>query len=158
MSLGLDTSPVRKATRLRVSPGEGLPLASVAVEPGGPGSPAPEGAALLQAVAMPGWSAAHLEAADTVLEKDLLGAVERLFPGVANAARFCTLRRYAEALPRFDVGRYRALARLRAVQADLRACGRRLYFAGDHWVSSTLEGAIVSGERAASELGEDLGL
>jgi predicted NAD/FAD-dependent oxidoreductase len=157
LSLGLDKSPVRKATRLRVSPGEGLPLAGVAVEPGGPGSPAPEGAALLQAVAAPGWSAAHLDAADTVVEKDLIGAIERLYPEAAKTARFCKLTRYADALPRFDVGRYRALARLRAVQADLRAGGRRLYFAGDHWLAPTLEGAVASGVRAASELGEDFG-
>jgi protoporphyrinogen oxidase len=158
LCLALDKSPVRKATRLRVCPGEGLPLASVAIEPGGPGSPAPEGAALLQAVATPGWTAAHLDAADTVVEKDLIGALERLYPGATEAARFSTLARHAEALPRFDVGRYRALARLRAVQADLRAGGRRLYFAGDHWVAPTLEGAIASGVRAAAELGEDLGI
>jgi protoporphyrinogen oxidase len=158
MSLGLEESPVRKATRLRVAPGEGLPLASVAIEPGGSGSPAPHGAALLQAVAAPGWSAAHLDAADTVVEKDLIGALERLYPGATRAARFCKLARHAEALPRFDVGRYRALARLRSVQADLRSGGRRLYFAGDHWMAPTLEGAVASGVRAASELCDDLGL
>jgi protoporphyrinogen oxidase len=155
LSLGLDKSPVRKATRLRVSPGEGHPLACVSIEPGGPGSPAPDGTALLQAVAAPGWSGAHLEAADAVVEKGLIGAIERVYPGATKTARFCKLARHREALPRFDVGRYRALASLRAVQADLRAGGRRLYFAGDHWVAPTLEGAIASGVRAASELAED---
>jgi predicted NAD/FAD-dependent oxidoreductase len=158
LSLGLDESPVRKATRLRVSPDEALPLASVAIEPGGPGSPAPDGAALLQVVAAPGWTAAHLDAADTVVEKDLIGALERLYPRATKSARFCKLARYPEALPRFDVGRYRALARLRSVQADLRSGGRRLYFAGDHWMAPTLEGATASGVRAASELCDDFGL
>jgi oxygen-dependent protoporphyrinogen oxidase len=155
LSLALESCPVRKATRVRVLPGEGSALASVAVEPGGAGAPAPAGAALLQAVAAPGWSAAHLDAADAVVEKGLLEAVERLFPGVASTVRFSTLQRHSDAVPRFDVGRYRALARLRAVQADLRAQGRRLYFAGDHWVAPTLEGAIASGVRAAAELLED---
>jgi protoporphyrinogen oxidase len=93
-----------------------------------------------------------------VVEKDLIGALERLYPGATRAARFCKLARHAEALPRFDVGRYRALARLRSVQADLRSGGRRLYFAGDHWMAPTLEGAVASGVRAASELCDDLGL
>jgi oxygen-dependent protoporphyrinogen oxidase len=154
----LERSPTRKATRLRVPSAEGLPIVSVAVEPGGSGAPAPPGAALLAAVATPAWSRAHLQAADGVVEKELLGALERIFPGVASALRFRQLVRYEEALPRFDVGRYRALAKLRAVQADLREHGRRLYFAGDHWVAPTLEGAIASGLRAAVELCEDFGL
>ncbi len=158
LSLALEVSPVRKATRLRVLPGERGPLACVSVEPGGSGSPAPAGAALLQAVATPAWSGLHLDAADEVVEKDLLGAVARLFPGVEKTLRFSTLRRHPEAVPRFDVGRYRALARLAAVQADLRAQGRRLYFAGDHRMAPTLEGAVASGLRAAQEVADDLGL
>jgi oxygen-dependent protoporphyrinogen oxidase len=158
LSAALERSPTRKATRLRVPTLEALPLASVALEPGGAGAPAPPGAALLAAVATPAWSRAHLQAADGVVEKELLGAVGRIFPGVPGALRFCQLVRYEAAVPRFDVGRYRALARLRAVQADLRARGRRLYFAGDHWVAPTLEGAIASGLRAAAELCEDLGV
>jgi protoporphyrinogen oxidase len=154
----LERSPRRKATRLRVPTAEGLPLASIAVEPGGAGAPAPAGAALVAAVATPAWSRAHLQAADGVVEKELLGALGRIFPDLPGALRFCQLARYEAALPRFDVGRYRMLARLRAVQADLRARGRRLYFAGDHWVAPTLEGAIASGQRAAAEVREDFGL
>jgi protoporphyrinogen oxidase len=154
----LERSPTRKATRLRVPSAEGLPLASVAIEPGGAGAPAPPGAALLAAVATPAWSRAHLQAADGVVEKELLGTLDRIFPGVASALRFHQLARYEAALPRFDVGRYRAIAKLRAVQADLRERGRRLYFAGDHWVAPTLEGAIASGLRAAAELCEDFGV
>ena len=158
LTAALERSPTRKATRLRVPSAEGLPLASVAVEPGGAGAPAPAGAALLAAVATPAWSRAHLQAADGVVEKELLAAVERIFPGVTGTLRFSTLRRYAEALPRFDVGRYRALARLRALQGEERQRGRRLYFAGDHWIAPTLEGAIASGLRAAAELCEDFGV
>jgi protoporphyrinogen oxidase len=158
LSAALERPPTRKATRLRVPSVEGLPLASVAVEPGGAGAPAPPGAALVAAVATPAWSRAHLQADDGVVEKELLGALARIFPGVAGALRFLQLARYEAALPRFDVGRYRALARLRAVQADLRARGRRLYFAGDHWVAPTLEGAMASGRRAAEELCEDFGV
>jgi len=158
LTAALERPLLRKATRLRVPTAEALPLASVALEPGGPGGPAPEGAALAALVATPSWSRAHLQAENGVIEKALLGALERLFPGATQTVRFCQLRRYEAALPRFDVGRYRALARLRAVQADLRGRGRRLYFAGDHWVAPTLEGAIASGLRAAADLSADFGL
>jgi protoporphyrinogen oxidase len=158
LTAALDRSPARKATRLRVPAAEGLPLATLAVEPGGPGAPAPAGAALVSLVAAPAWSEAQREAPDGVVAKELLTALDRFYPGASGTLRFRELRRYAAALPRFDVGRYRALARLRAVQADLRARGRRLYFAGDHWLAPTLEGAVASGQRAAAELCADLGL
>src|SRR5262245_13276701 len=149
---------VRKATRLRVPSAEALPVATLSLEPGGPGAPAPEGAALAALVATPSWSRAHLQAEDGGVEKALLDALERVFPGATREVRFCRLRRSAAALPLFEVGRYRALARLRRLQADLRGRGRRLYFAGDHWVAPTLEGAVAAGLRAAAELCADFGL
>jgi protoporphyrinogen/coproporphyrinogen III oxidase len=145
----------RKATRVRVPRAEGLPLATVAVEPGGSDSPAPAGAALVSLVATPAWSRAHLDADDSVVEKELLGALERVLPGAPGTLRFVRIRRWASALPRFEVGRYRELARLRALQAEQRALGRRVYFAGDAWLAPTLEGAVASGRRAARELCAD---
>jgi oxygen-dependent protoporphyrinogen oxidase len=150
-----ERAPARKATRVRVPSAEGLPLATVAIEPGGADAPAPPGAALVTLVATPAWSRAHLEADDSVVEKELLGALERVLPGAANALRFVRIRRWASALPRFEVGRYRELARLRALQAEQRALGRRVYFAGDAWLAPTLEGAVASGRRAARELCAD---
>jgi len=156
-SLGVGASPVPKATRVRVLADAGLPLASLTVEPGGSGSAAPPGGTLVQVVANPAWSARHLDVPDAVVEKDLALALDRVFPGTCGGARTLRLRRHREALPRFDVGRYRALARLRRVQDDRRARGRRLYFAGDHWIAPSLEGAIASGMRAAVDLLDDLG-
>ena len=54
MHVALDRAPTRKATRVRVPRVEGLPLATVAVEPGGRDAPAPAGAALVSLVATPG--------------------------------------------------------------------------------------------------------
>jgi protoporphyrinogen oxidase len=158
MHLAVERSPTRKATRIRVPRSEGLPLATIAVEPGGSGGLAPEGSALVSLVATPAWSRVHLQADDSVVEKELLGALGRALPLAAAAIRFREIRRYAEALPQFEVGRYRKLARLRGLQVEQRAGGRRLYFAGDHWLAPTLEGAIASGRRAALELAADLGL
>jgi protoporphyrinogen oxidase len=158
MHLALDAPPLRKATRVRVPRCEGLPLATVAVEPGGGGGPAPEGAALVSLVASPGWSRAQLEADDSVVEKELLGALARVLPGAESAIRFREIRRYPHAVPQFEVGAFRRIARLRTLQAEERAAGRRLYFAGDHWLAPTLDAAIASGTRAASELAADFGL
>jgi hypothetical protein len=63
--------------------------------------------------------------------------------------------RHAYGAPRFDVGAYRALTRFARVQADRRAAGRRLAFAGDYRIHPSLEGAVRSGERAAAELCEN---
>jgi oxygen-dependent protoporphyrinogen oxidase len=154
----LERAPTRKATRVRVPRAEGLPLATIAVEPGGRDAPAPAGAALVSLVAAPAWSRAHLEADDPVVEKALLGALERMLPGCTAALRFRAIRRWESALPHFDVGRYRRLAQLRALGAEQRALGRRVYFAGDHWLAPTLEAAAASGLRAARELCVDFGL
>jgi protoporphyrinogen/coproporphyrinogen III oxidase len=149
-------APTRKATRIRVPRAEGLPLATVAVEPGGrDAAPAPAGAALVSLVATPAWSRAHLDADDSVVEKELLGALDRVLPGASGTLDVRSIRRWRSALPYFAVGTYRELARLRALQAEQRALGRRLYFAGDAWLAPTLEGAVASGRRAAEELRAD---
>jgi len=158
MHVALERAPTRKATRVRVPRVERLPVATIAVEPGGRDAPAPAGAALVSLVATPAWSRAHLEADDSVVEKALLDALERVFPRSASAIRFRAIRRYGSALPHFDVGCYRALARLRSLAAEQRAQGRRLYFAGDHWLAPTLEAAVASGRRAALELCADFGI
>jgi len=61
------------------------------------------------------------------------------------------------AFPRFEVGVYRRLARLRRVAEAERRRGRRIYLAGDYWMEATLDGAARSGLRAAGELLADRG-
>jgi protoporphyrinogen oxidase len=158
LAAGLDRVPLRHSTALRFPRVEGWPLAGAVLEPGSAAARAPEGAALAMLVADDGWSRAHLEASEDGVSKALLEWLERLFPGAGSALRFARVRRYRHAWPRFDVGRYRALDRFARVQADLRAGGRRLYFAGDHLVAPTLEGAVVSGLRAARAIAADLAL
>jgi len=158
MCAALEGERVPCATRIRVPPALGLPASVVMLEPGGGSARAPEGHSLAVLVATPGWSRTHLEAPDEAVEKELLGVLERLCPGAGSALRFCALRRHAAALPRFDVGRYREIARLRRIEGECRAQGRRLYWAGDHLVGPTLEAAVGSGLRAAGELIGDFGL
>jgi len=131
-------------------------VATIAIQPGGADAPAPEGKELALLTASGEWSRAHLETPDEIVEKDLLGLLQRLHPGSSSAVCFCSVRRYLQAFPRFDVGRYREIARFRRVQRDLRAGGRRLYFAGDYLVDPSLEGAVTSGFRAADQIVRDL--
>jgi oxygen-dependent protoporphyrinogen oxidase len=134
-----------------------LPLASAALEPGAPGGFAPEGKTLVQLVATPVFSHAHLESADDAIARSLAAALERVRPGAASGAQLLDIARFEWARPRFDVGRYRALASFTRVQADRRARGRRLYFAGDYLNAPTIEGAASSGMRAAEAVLVDLG-
>ena len=88
---------------------------------------------------------------DAVLRR-LAAAAERLAPGALREIESSRVVRHAEGYARFDVGRYRALARLRRVEAARLAAGRRLALAGDHLAGPRLEDAVASGFRAADAL------
>jgi hypothetical protein len=90
-----------------------------------------------------------------VVEKELLGAFERYFPGARRAVLTSHLARVERSRPRFDVGRYRALERFQRVQRDLRSRGRRLYFANDYLSMPSWEGALHAAERAIAALCDD---
>lgn len=156
LAVGLERVLTGRCTRIRVPRREGWPLDVVHVEPGG--ARAPEGGELAVLVAGPAAARARRGAGDDAVAKELLGLLQRLVPGASGAAAWSALHRIPAAWPRFEVGRVRAIARLRRLGAARRAEGRRLYLAGDHLVAPTLEGAATSGLRAADEAARDLGL
>jgi hypothetical protein len=67
------------------------------------------------------------------------------------------LHRELRGAPDLPPGCLRAIAAFQRVQADRRAQGRRLYFAGDHLVGPGVEAAVASGRRAAGDVLADLG-
>jgi oxygen-dependent protoporphyrinogen oxidase len=142
-------------TRVRVPRAAGAAISMVAVEPGRVRR-AGIGAGRVTAIARPDWSGERLSSPDDVLAKELGAAVARWAPGAPEPEPGGLVRRWPEAWPRFDVGAYRALARLREVLVDRRRAGRRLYLAGDWLAAPTLEGAVSSGLRAASDLLADV--
>jgi len=152
-----DDPIVPRYLRARTSLRDANPLASLAIEPGGARGRVPDGHAVVRLVARSDWSAEHLDAPDEVVEKTLLAEAVRLFPVLAQRARSVDLSRWRHALPRFEVGRFRALARVRAAMDDRAAAGRRLYFAGDYLGGPSVDGAAASGLRAADALLADLG-
>lgn len=152
-----DDPVVPRYLRARTSLREPSALASLSVEPGGARARVPDGHAVVRLVARSDWSARHVDAPDDAVEKELLAEAVRLFPVLAQRARSVSVSRWPHALPRFEVGRFRALARVRAAMDDRAAAGRRLYFAGDYLGGPSVEGAVASGLRAADALLGDLG-
>jgi oxygen-dependent protoporphyrinogen oxidase len=142
---------------VRIPRSEGLPLEAILLEPGVPGGRVPGGAGLATLRATARWSEAHLGVPDEALEKELLDAFERAFPGARGAVEFTRVLRLPDAWPRFGVGHYRDLERLARVERDERRRGRRVYLAGDYRAEPSWNGALRSAQRAARALAEDLG-
>jgi protoporphyrinogen oxidase len=130
---------------------------SALLEPGAGGGRAPDGRGLAVLRATPAWSASARGLPDETVEKELLDAFEWIRPGLRSAALFTRVLRVSRALPRFEVGSYRALARLESLWAELRRAGRRLYLAGDYLVDPSWAGALASGRRVAGAVAADLG-
>jgi protoporphyrinogen oxidase len=156
VAAALCRAPGARPVRVLVPRTESSPIECATLEPGLPGSRAPEGLGLALVRATPGYAASHLDASEEAVAKELLSALDALRPGLQRAVEFARVLRVRHGAPRFDVGRYRAIARFQRVQADLCARGRRVYFAGDYLVGPTFEGAAVAAERAAEAVCRDL--
>ncbi|HEU4430696.1 MAG TPA: FAD-dependent oxidoreductase, partial [Myxococcota bacterium] len=111
-SFACEGSLVPHSLWVRIPADAGLPLASAAFEPGAERGFAPPGRTLVQLVATPRFSRAHLATDDDAIVRSLAGALERVRPAAARSAEPLAIQRFAWARPRFDVGRYRALAQL----------------------------------------------
>ncbi len=135
---------------------EGGPLRRVVLEPGVSGGRVPSGRGLAHLDASPEFAAAAEGVSDDVLAKELQEGFEQLFAGARGATEWSRLYRLPRAAPRFDVGRYREIARFEGIQQDQRQLGRRLYFAGDYLMDPSWNGALLSGQRAARAAHADL--
>ena len=135
---------------------EGSALDRIVLEPGVAGGRVPAGRGLAHLEATCEFSAAAEGVPDDALAQELFEAFERLFSGVRGVAEWSRLYRLPRALPRFDVGRYREIARFERIQQDQRRSGRKLYFAGDYLMDPSWNGALLSGQRAARAAHADL--
>jgi oxygen-dependent protoporphyrinogen oxidase len=139
------------AREIRVPHAEGSPVETALVEPGMSGGRIPDGYGCVTLRATGTWSEQGFELSDATLERELLDALERFQPGVRTVLDFTRIFRVERALPRFDVGHYRALAQLSRVGRDRGREGRRLYLAGDYRMDPSWGGAFASGRRAARQ-------
>jgi protoporphyrinogen oxidase len=137
---------------VRVPHVEGSPLETALYEPGLPGGRVPDhyGCVTLRATAA--WSGEAMSLPDETLEKELLDALEQFEPGARAKVEFTRLYRVERALPRFDVGHYRALARLQRIEADRLRDGPHVTLAGDYRSDPSWAGAFAAGTRAARSL------
>ena len=87
---------------------------------------------------------------------ELLNEAESLLPGLAARIRDRRLIHEESMGAGFEVGRYRALARLRRAARERRT-RRRIAWCGDYLVGPHLEGAAASGVRAALAIQKSLG-
>jgi len=126
------------------------------VEPGIAEGRAPVGSCTVTLRANDAFVRANEGAGDDVLKKGLVDALARLAPDSKGHVRETRLTRRQAAIPRFEVGAYRALARFAKVQADRRSLGRPLYFAGDYLIGPDAESSVISGVRAARDVLADL--
>lgn len=140
---------------IQPSPDVNLPLGSILLEPGSHGGRVPPDRGLAVLRGTTAWSEANGGTPDETLIKELMAAFARIHPSAESAVRFTKLFRLEAARPRFEVGRYRKISHFERVQRSLRDDGRRLYFAGDYLVDPSLEGAYVSGVRAADAVSAD---
>ena len=154
LGVALRRSLVPHPKLVQIPARDGRLLDAVLMEPGFAGGRAPAGGAIASVRACGAFAEVALGLPEDVVEKELLTALEEVFPGARAAVAFTHLERTAASRPRFDVGSYRALARFERVQDDVRAGGRRLFFAGDYLMAPTLDGALRSAERTAEAVSQ----
>ena len=131
VAAGLCRPASARPRELWIPRSEGGPLERAVFEPGLPAGRVPGGRGRVWLRARQDFTEARADAPDDAVAKELLDALDRICPGTLRTVDFHEVFRSERATPRFDVGAYRALARFDAVQDDLRAQGRRVYFAGD---------------------------
>ena len=155
LAIALDRELTGIPQLIQVPRSERSAVASMLLDPGGPGLRAPLGRGLVTLCATDAFCREHALAASDVVEKTLLAEFERIYPRGTGRARFTRLHRSENAAPHFVVGAFRVLRRFARVQSDRRALGRHLHFAGDYLVGPRPEHAVASGLRAAREVLED---
>ena len=148
----LERVPGGMPERVRLPRGEGFSAGSIVFEPGLPGTRGGSGAGLATVRSRESFAIGAREVSDDAVVTSLLADLKLLYPALSGNLGKLHLARREAGIPAFDVGAYRGLERFRRVQADRRALGRRLYFAGDYLVAPGVEGAVVSGFRAAADL------
>ena len=152
LAIALNGVPSRLARLIRVPRAASSSIEELLLEPGMEGGRAPQGCGIATVKTTEAFAQKNWDGEAEAVEKILLDEFQGLFPDLSMTFRQARLEQREAAVPAFDVGAYRALARFRRAQSDHRERGRRLYFAGDYLISPDAEGRAVAGFRAATDL------
>lgn len=143
--------------RIIVPAAERSPLAAIAVTPVDDETTPNGVGTIVTLLAQRHYAIRSFDAPSEAIEKDLLGAAARWLPALELDPVASHLSRWSSGFPAFGVGRYREIGHFHEIQRDRRRQGRRVYFAGDHLVTPSFDGALASGARAARAVLTDLG-
>jgi phytoene dehydrogenase-like protein len=132
-----------------LAPESGGHLAALARAPGPPSGP--RAARPLLLIGRPGLARLHESGGERAVREALLRGAESVLRGLRGAIDASRLHAIPLATPAFEVGGYRAAARLLEEQ-QARAASRPLVYCGDYLVAPHLEGAVAAGIRAARAL------
>jgi len=111
----------------------------------------PEGSGLIVAFPSPAKVAGLLEGPPERTPPEVLPALDRLLGSVSGMAKVVKVYRHVEGHTQFYPGYIRHLLRFREEWLP-----GRVALAGDYLVAPTIEGAVISGERAAVRIGQFL--
>ncbi|MCH6562073.1 MAG: FAD-dependent oxidoreductase [Myxococcales bacterium] len=135
---------------LWVPASQGGPLAAVIDLSAWHSAEGAPGSSLLLLCARLGFAHGHHDVEDEAVSSALLQQAEGLGLGLRARIRASRVYRLTDFTPRFDVGRYRQIARLHDERRG--RTEQRLFYAGDYLVGPHLEGAVRSGLRAAQDV------
>jgi len=154
LALALDGAETGIPQEIRFPRGDASVVSAFVVEPGQMLGRAPADHCQIVALLRDGASARAARDADDVVAKRAMRALSRVRRDLED--RVLATRVARSSVPFFEVGAYRRLERFFRVQADRRALGRRLYWAGDQLAGAGFEAATLSGDRVAAEIASDL--
>ncbi|MFZ0887481.1 MAG: NAD(P)/FAD-dependent oxidoreductase [Candidatus Binataceae bacterium] len=123
-------------------------IVSVTIESAKDPKRVPKGGEMLNLFVTPENAERMMDWPDEQVVSAVAADVERLFPAAFAAKRFARVVRWREGMPKWPVGRARALAEYRRTRP--RDC--RVWLAGDYMGVPTLESAIETGTWAADRI------
>lgn len=132
--------------------GEASVVSSLCVEESKGADLVPHGRGLLVALLSPPAAAQLLDADSAAIYDAVVADVRRVFPWIASHVTRAKVYRWEEGVPVFRPGYLQHLGRSRSGLGE-----GRVALAGDYLHAPTVEGAVLSGERAAGRLLEHLG-
>jgi len=147
-------APERKAYGVGFPLSLGGPLAAIGWDHLKGSDRAPAGAGIGVLMPTHTQSQALWARSDEEVGAELVGAVERYYPGSRSGALFHQVRRWPFAIPVMHPGRYRALA---SVLGAGPLPGSPVFLCGDYLMGACTEQALATGWRAAREVLLSLG-